>query len=315
MTKLYTFIVNSIAMLVNGAMLLSLIGLIHYFVYPINLSLFHPYLAFFGIKRIPHEYGPFIITASFLCVLVLISFTPITDFIFRMVYGFRKPLFDEKAKLETLFHRVCHAAGKTAAAFGVYVVDDPMPNAYALGRNSIGISRTLLLRFPDNEIEAVLAHELGHLHYGDSLHLRLFLSLSLVGQAVLFIYRVFAGLLSGLSRIPIPFINIAFLFFSWIIRSQNWICQILLIAPLSFGALFGARKMEYRADKYAYSVGYGDGLYYYLYRLLDTPNSSTGILRLLNSTHPSTAERIRRIYDLHQKKSASAALYQSPAAI
>ena len=314
MTRFVTFTVNLLAMLVNGILLFSMVGLVHSFIYPINLSSFAPYFAFFGVKKIPLEYGPYFITFSVLLVLSLISYTPATDFVFRLIYGFRKPLIDEKDKLERLFQRVCCSAEKNFMAFRVYVVDDPMPNAYALGKNSIGISRTLLLRYPDSEIEAVLAHELGHLHYGDSMHLRLFLTLSLVGQAVLFIYRVFAGLLSGLSRIPIPFVNIAFLFFSWIIRSQNWICQILLIAPLSFGALFGARKMEYRADKFAFSIGHGTGLYYYLYRVLDTPNSSTGILRLLNSTHPSTAERIRRIYDMHQNNPAPVAIYQTSTA-
>lgn len=307
MARIVTFIVNSLALLINGAILLSLISLFHQFVYQVDLAGIIPYVSFLGIRKIPSEFVPYILTVIILLCLVSVSFTPLADFVFRRIYGFRAPLVDEKRRLEYLFSKTCQAAGRDPRTMKIYVVDDQMPNGYAIGLNSIGISRGLLLRFPDDEVEAVLAHEIGHIFHGDSLQLRLYLTLSLVGQTALFIYRIVASILSGLSRVPIPIVNMFFLIISFIIRLQNWICQILLIAPLSLGALFGARRMEYRADKFAFSVGYGPSLYRFLYRILDMPGNSTGVFRILNSTHPSTAERIRRIYDLQQKSCSPAA--------
>ncbi|HEY4219710.1 MAG TPA: M48 family metallopeptidase, partial [Myxococcota bacterium] len=73
-----------------------------------------------------------------------------------------------KTQLPTIYARFEHAA----ACLGIkelpelYVYQDPVPNAYTLGvdRYYIGISTGCLEMLDDDEIEVMLAHELGHVH-------------------------------------------------------------------------------------------------------------------------------------------------------
>lgn len=54
----------------------------------------------------------------------------------------------------------------------IYMIDDPSPNAFAIGRrpenSSIGVTTGLLQRLNRDELQAVIAHEMGHLNNGDS---------------------------------------------------------------------------------------------------------------------------------------------------
>ena len=55
----------------------------------------------------------------------------------------------------------------------VYIVDNPSPNAFATGRNpshaSVAFTVGILNRMNDNELEGVVAHELGHVLHRDIL--------------------------------------------------------------------------------------------------------------------------------------------------
>lgn len=78
--------------------------------------------------------------------------------------------------------------------------------------------------------------------------------------------------------------------------------QLLLVLPLGIGAMFGARQNEYRADKYAFQIGHGAGLYSALYRLLDSDSSqSSGFWTILNQSHPKTGKRIQKIEQMQEE--------------
>ena len=77
----------------------------------------------------------------------------------------------EFARLHNLVEGLCIASGLPKP--GVYVVDDPAPNAFATGRNprhaSIAVTTGLLEQMNRVELEGVVAHELSHIKNYDIL--------------------------------------------------------------------------------------------------------------------------------------------------
>ncbi|MFP5488747.1 MAG: M48 family metallopeptidase [Acidimicrobiia bacterium] len=77
----------------------------------------------------------------------------------------------EHARLHNLVEGLCIASGLPKP--GVYVVDDPAPNAFATGRNprhaSIAVTTGLLETMNRVELEGVVAHELSHIKNYDIL--------------------------------------------------------------------------------------------------------------------------------------------------
>jgi heat shock protein HtpX len=77
----------------------------------------------------------------------------------------------EYARLHNLVEGLCIASGLPKP--GVYVVDDPAPNAFATGRNpqhaSIAVTTGLIEKMNRVELEGVVAHELSHIRNYDIL--------------------------------------------------------------------------------------------------------------------------------------------------
>jgi heat shock protein HtpX len=77
----------------------------------------------------------------------------------------------EFARLHNLVDGLCIASGLPKP--GVYVIDDPAPNAFATGRNprhaSIAVTTGLLETMNRVELEGVVAHELSHIKNYDIL--------------------------------------------------------------------------------------------------------------------------------------------------
>lgn len=89
------------------------------------------------------------------------------------------------ARLHNLVEGLCIASGLPKP--GVYVIDDPAPNAFATGRNprhaAIAVTTGLLDKMNRVELEGVVAHELSHIRNYDILVSTL--AVTLVGAVAL----------------------------------------------------------------------------------------------------------------------------------
>jgi heat shock protein HtpX len=190
----------------------------------------------------------------------------------------------------------------------VYIMDDPAPNAFATGRNpehsSVCVTAGLLQIMNDNELEGVLAHELGHIKNYD-------IRVSMVAFALAAVIALLAD---------------AILRLTWFRDrndregSNNQIFMIVgivaaIVAPLvaTLIQLAISRKREYLADATgALTTRYPEGLASALAKIqkngssLRKQNTATAHFFFANplkghsisslfSTHPPIADRIARL--------------------
>jgi len=187
----------------------------------------------------------------------------------------------------------------------LYFVDTPIPNAFATGRDHnhavVAVTSGILAILDDNELKAVLGHELGHVKNRDML-----------------VSTVAATLAGAISWIA----NLAFFFGGSDEDAPNPIAMIamMLLAPIaaSLVQLAVSRSREFLADQHGAQLdGTGRHLAGALQKLEDfkqhvppiqaTPTeqaqahlmfanmfSAKGMAGLF-STHPSTQDRIARL--------------------
>lgn len=190
----------------------------------------------------------------------------------------------------------------------VYIIDLPSPNAFATGRNkyhaSVALSRSIISLLTDDELKAVMAHELGHVKHND------ILTSTVAGML--------AGVVSYLSRI---------FFFSNNRDSENRGVNILflIITPIVAGLLHMAvsRSREFAADEFSAETTHNpEGLISALKKissaslarpLIATPqNEATAHMFIWNpfkssyisslfSTHPSLEARIEQLNNIKLK--------------
>jgi STE24 endopeptidase len=214
------------------------------------------------------------------------------------------PLFNEFKPLtdETLAIRVKALMDRCGfSAKGLFVMDgskrSAQSNAYFTG---IGRSKrvvfydTLLARLSPGEVEAVLAHELGHFHHKHIVKMivQIFL-MSLLGLATLGFLAQQPEFYLGLGVTPNANVandGLALALFMLVLP-----CVSFVLAPLSSRA---SRRHEFQADAYAKANASGDDLASALVKLTED-NASTltpdPLYVAFHYSHPPMVERIAAI--------------------
>jgi heat shock protein HtpX len=146
----------------------------------------------------------------------------------------------------------------------------PLPNAFAYGSpltgNRVAVTQGLLKSLNDDEVEAVLGHELGHLRHRD---VQVMMVVSFL--PALFYYIGFSLMLSGMYRGRrddsggAALIGIGFMIFSWV---------------LNMFTLYLSRLREYYADRHSVSV-VDNG----------AQKLSTGLAKIVNTSRKVNAAR------------------------
>jgi heat shock protein HtpX len=209
-----------------------------------------------------------------------------------------------------LVENLCIATGTPMPK--LYVVEDPAPNAFAMGRKpeeaSITVTTGLFELMTDRELEGVLGHELGHIRNYD-------IRVSLIVFGLVVAVGILADMLLRVA------------FFGGGRRGGNGQAQLFLlifglvaaiVAPLLAGAVQAAisRQREYLADATsAMTTRDPDGLASALQKLaeygqpLKRPNTSMAHLWIADplrpnaiermfSTHPPIPDRIERLHQM-----------------
>lgn len=272
--------------------LISLIVLV--LTFAINLMVAGIMLGFLPqITVIPKEYRLFTEAIVLMLFLIALSFTPAARFLFRWSYNFKKPNPEELARLQQILKPVMEAAGKELTDFRIYIAEQKTLNAYAAGYNELAVTRPLLA-LSDYELQGILAHEVGHLHYKDSVQLTIIATLNFITVVSFKILNIINVILCIFVRIPC--IGLVAALMSWTILIFSLIVLFLSVFPQKIGIIL-SRQQEYRVDKYAAKLGFGEHLIRGLQRIdtTDKPSLWNRVNAFLKSTHPSTYDRIEKI--------------------
>ena len=216
--------------------------------------------------------------------------------------GTRRPTAEEQAVLDPAFEDVLSRLGRgSKRRYRLRVLDDDNLNAAAGGGSLVMVTTRALHTLPDDQLKAVLAHELGH-HAG--LHPLVLLAQSWMYVPIAVVawlsVRVH-NLLAWITGLRMHwglylFLMGAALFLRLMLLILGLVLRLANLILVSFG-----RRAEYRADDMGVALGYGQSLEHAL-RTIEgiapaqpEPSGAGSWLTNLESTHPPTAKRIERI--------------------
>lgn len=236
------------------------------------------------------------------------------EFLIRLVSGARRAIVREKNQINPLIDQVQESIyqkmGLSPLPIKLMILDDPVPNAMAIGRSTLVLTRSLYEQASQEELMGVIAHEFGHLHNKDSQKLAVAVGVSLTSIVVSFIAGVICSISGRINSntassetgifikaisLFVMLMSAFFLLFTWM---GNGIFRLIM--------LFQGRKQEYGADKFAVEIGFGKGLLSFLDRIkeYEYQKKKSFITRLYES-HPPMMYRIEKIEEqMSQTESA-----------
>ena len=251
------------------------------------------------------------INHSFLLLLVyiislLIGFSPLGEKLLRILSHVR-PLEtkQETEYLQPLFEEVCILAKKNnknkLPHIEICVIDNMTVNAMALGRHTVAVTKGAMNTFTEDELKAVIAHEIAHILYGNtiaSLYVLIgngvFSVLVLFARVCLFLIDWLKSALVGKRGLISFFLSLLQLLFELNILILNFGLQVILTA--------NQRKNEFQADRFSYSIGYDTDMIEALYLLEKISlGDNSSIIQKMRASHPRITLRIKKLEELDEQ--------------
>lgn len=250
---------------------------------------------------------PFVVLfIAYLLTGMSIFFPSTQRLLLSVFFGARDPTPRELEILEPAWHKVLEAADLPEDRYVLAVTDVPQIDAIATGGRIVAVSRLALTLLPPDELEAALAHELGH-HLG--LHSASRMAALWLEVPILLFARL--GIWLELAAYALA------LWFAWQEDFGPAVAALVAglavrvaghLVPAALGAaglihavrrLFG-RFSIYQADRTAVELGYGDELVELLERMVEyqLEGSDDSTAEHLLGGHTLVARRIDRIESL-----------------
>ncbi|MFL6191214.1 MAG: M48 family metalloprotease [Actinomycetes bacterium] len=262
--------------------------------------------------------------AAWTASAALILVRPVEAGLARLLYrSLRRPRPAELARITPALHRVCRRAGTDPGRYLLRVEEKRQVNAFALGGHVLAVTR-MALELPDDMLEAVLAHEVGHHRHLHPLAIilgwwyllpfeagdRLLRAIRRVTRWLARIFHRLSDRTGGLAggRAPdgalgmlvlLAVLGVLVVAGSVLVVGLGllWLPLALLVRLARVLAAALSRAGEHAADRHAAELGYGPGLVQVLALFLQVEQAQPrprGMAALLRS-HPSSQARIDAI--------------------
>ncbi|CQR73269.1 hypothetical protein SOV_50500 [Sporomusa ovata DSM 2662] len=247
----------------------------------------------------------------------IFAISPINESIGRITLGCRPATTEETRKILGAWNQVIDSIGESLdinvrerfEKVNLFVSDEKLPNAFALGRNTVCVTKGLLNLSATSSIAGVLAHEAGHLHFGDSQRLAIAITVNQLGILAYNVLNLLARIVNGLGQGSVcigsgfsrsgggVFAMIGAIWSLFALVARLILQAFCFVSQLSMDLSIKAvgRNEEFRADLFAKNIGYGQPLAKFLRRIEALESAPQNIWQVLYRTHPPTAERIDRL--------------------
>jgi Zn-dependent protease with chaperone function len=262
--------------------------------------------------------------AAWTASAALILARPVESGLAWLLYrSLRRPRPAELARITPALARVCRRAGTDPGRYLLRVEEKRQVNAFALGGHVLAVTR-VALELPDDMLEAVLAHEVGHHRHLHPLAIilgwwyllpfeagdRLLRAIRRITRWLAQIFNRLSDRTGGLAggRAPdgalgmlvlLAVLGLLVLAGSVLVVGLGllWLPVALLVRLAKVLAAALSRAGEHAADRHAAELGYGPGLVQVLALFLQAEQAAPrprGMAVLLRS-HPSSQSRIDAI--------------------
>lgn len=238
---------------------------------------------------------------------LFVALSPIGEWILRLQTGCKKMTDpDDIARFEPIFREVYARAKELNPELHkdvkLFINNSDVPNAFATGRRTVCVTKGLL-KYSDEHIKGVLAHEFGHLAHKDTDSILVVSVGNLIVTCIFVAIRVFGNIFMGIAEFLTAVFSegiggvIAVLFMRFSRLISNLILALLMRLWTQIGVwlcMSSSRNNEYAADAYACKCGYGRTLAEVL-ESFGTEKGEKGLFAALSSSHPDNAKRIEKI--------------------
>ena len=238
-------------------------------------------------------------------ILTLLSFTKFSYWVMCLFIKALPAGVQEVQRIEPLLYEVLHQANRlkhiAIPKITILISERQDPNSQTLGFDSIILTRGLLNSTDDNQLKAILAHELGHLYNKEGALLISLIFGSMATWLLMSLYMLCKWIVGRITKLALQLGNISgiismitlVLFLP--MMTVNWVCIWVFNWVLSFMLC----HYDYKADKFASSIGYKNDLISYLDKIaLIDPITLTHKLSLLDMVFINRASSLKRINKL-----------------
>ncbi len=250
-------------------------------------------------------YGCYIILISAICIILLAIVISCFDSLLIYFLKARKPCINEQELLKKLC--VQDVLDKTEVKIkNVLIVNNNNINAYALGNETVVFTTGLLkVDFSGenvNMLYGIAVHEAGHIHEKDTKIYRIIYAFSSIGILIGWFACRFADVARECCESN-PLVSIAASIICCILLALKFLYRCLIMIGNIIMRVV-SRDAEFKADKYAYNLGYGKGAKKLLCKISKVENKDNIVRRLLPTlsrlfdTHPAIEKRIKALEDL-----------------
>lgn len=246
----------------------------------------------------------FLIVFIVYAVSLIIGFSPLGEKLLRLLNRVR-PLETKRETeyLQPLFEEVYERAKekyKKLRKIEICVIDNMTVNAMALGRRTVAVTKGAMQTFTEDELKAVIGHEIAHLIHGDTMAA----IYAIIGNGIFSVFVLLARLclllldwvqsaFTGKHSIFSALMLIFRLYFEFCIWLLNFGLQVILSV--------NSRKNEFQADLFSYSIGYDTDMIEALYLLEKISlGDNCSIIQKMIASHPRITLRIKHLEEFDE---------------